>query len=92
MRRRTLRVFGVLEIHLSGKYTGEPREYLAGKGKGKYSVADIKTWPWVKNWEKSGFTKEEVGEFPHLLGWVDRIAERPAVQRGIGEAYAKTTI
>jgi hypothetical protein len=23
----------VLEIHLSGKYTGEAREYLAGKGK-----------------------------------------------------------
>lgn len=32
----TLRVYGVLEIRLSGKYTGEPREYLAGKGKGKY--------------------------------------------------------
>ena len=43
-RNETLRVFGVLEIHLSGKYTGEPKEYLAGHGKGKYSVADIKTW------------------------------------------------
>jgi len=84
----TLRIFGVLEIQLSGKYTGEPREYLAGNGKGKYSIADIKTWPWIKNWERSGFTKEEVSEFPHLLKWVDRIAERPAVQRGIGEAYA----
>ena len=66
--------------------------YLAGNGKGKYSVADVKTWPWVKNWEKSGFTKDEVKEFPHLLKWIDRIAERPAVQRGIGEAYANTTI
>lgn len=88
-RNETLRVFGVLEIHLSGKYTGEPREYLAGKGKGKYSVADVKTWPWVKNWERSGFTKEEVEPFPHLLKWIDRIAERPAVQRGIGETYNK---
>ncbi|CAK1367775.1 Disulfide-bond oxidoreductase [Cercospora beticola] len=88
-RNETLRVFGVLEIHLSGKYTGEPRDYLAGKGKGKYSVADVKTWPWVKNWERSGFTKEEVEPFPHLLKWIDRIAERPAVQRGIGEAYNK---
>ena len=106
-RNETLRVYGVLEIHLSGKFTGEPREYvvlytfalkvllltpyryLAGNGKGKYSVADIKTWPWIKNWEKSGFTKEEVKEFPHLLKWVDRIAERPAVQRGIGDAYVK---
>ncbi|KAF2638304.1 glutathione S-transferase [Massarina eburnea CBS 473.64] len=88
-RNETLRVYGVLEIHLSGKYAGEPREYLAGNGKGKYSVADVKTWPWIKNWEKSGFTKEEVSEFPHLLKWVDRIAERPAVQRGIGETYVK---
>jgi glutathione S-transferase len=46
----------------------------------------------VKNWEKSGFTQEEVKAFPHLLKWIDRIAERPAVQRGIGEAYAKRTI
>ncbi|KAF2209842.1 hypothetical protein CERZMDRAFT_113596 [Cercospora zeae-maydis SCOH1-5] len=88
-RNETLRVFGVLEIHLSGKFTNEPREYLAGNGKGKYSVADVKTWPWVKNWERSGFTKEEVEAFPHLLKWIDRIAERPAVQRGIGEAYNK---
>ena len=82
----------MLEIHLSGKYTGQPKEYLAGKGKGKYSVADVKTWPWVSKWERSGYSKEEIGEFPHLLKWIDRIAERPAVQRGIGEAYAKKTI
>lgn len=85
-RNETLRVFGVLEIQLSGKYTGEEKEYLAGKGKGKYSVADIKTWPWVKNWERS-FSKEEMN-FPHLLKWIDRIAERPAVKRGTGDAYA----
>ncbi len=34
-RMETLRVYGVLEIHLSGKYTGKPREYLAGNGKRK---------------------------------------------------------
>lgn len=88
-RNEVLRVLGVLEIHLSGKFSGAPREYLAGNGKGKYSVADIKTWPWVKGWERSGFTKEEVSEFPHVLKWIDRIAERPAVQRGIGEAYTQ---
>lgn len=43
-KKEVLRVFGVLEIQLSGKFSGEPREYLAGKGKGKYSVADIGTW------------------------------------------------
>ncbi|MCJ1352913.1 MAG: hypothetical protein MMC33_002897 [Icmadophila ericetorum] len=84
----TLRVYGVLEIRLSGKYTGEPREYLAGKGKGKYSVADIGTWPWIKGWSFSGFSQEEMNEFPHLLKWIDRIAARDAVKRGIGEKYA----
>jgi len=43
-KKETLRVYGVLEIHLSGKYSGEPKEYLAGSGKGKYSIADMKTW------------------------------------------------
>lgn len=87
-KNETLRVFGVLEIRLSGKYTGEPREYLAGHGKGKYSVADIGTWPWVKGWDFSGaFSKEDMKEFPHLMKWIDRIAERPAVQKGTGDAY-----
>jgi len=87
-KKETLRVYGVLEIQLSGKYTGEPREYLAGNGKGKYSVADIKTWPWVKGWEKTGFTEDEMKDFPHVKKWIARIAERPAVQRGIGDDYA----
>jgi len=86
-KNETLRVYGVLEIRLSGKYTGSPREYLAGKGKGKYSVADIGTWPWVKAWERSGFTKEEMEPFPHVLKWIDRIAARSAVQTGISDKY-----
>ena len=87
-RNETLRVYGVLEIHLSGKYTGEPRDYLAGNGKGKYSVADIGTWAWVKGWEYTGFTKDEMADFPHLLKWIDRIWERPAVKKGTGDKYA----
>lgn len=86
-RNETLRVYGVLEIHLSGKYSDEPREYLAGHGKGKYSIADMKTWPWVKGYERTGFTEEEMAPFKHLKAWIARIAERKAVQKGIGEAY-----
>ncbi|KAI2618401.1 glutathione S-transferase [Hypoxylon sp. NC1633] len=86
-KNETLHAFGVLETRLSGKYTGEPREYLAGKGKGKYTVADIKAWPHVKNWQKSKFTKEEIEQFPHVLQWVDRIAQRPAVKIAIGSKY-----
>ena len=88
-KNETLRVYGVLEIQLSGKYTGKPRDYLAGNGKGKYSVADMGTWPWVAKWEFSGFTKEDMSAFPHLMKWIDRIAERPAVKRGTGEKYAQ---
>ncbi|KAH7378885.1 glutathione S-transferase-like protein [Cadophora sp. MPI-SDFR-AT-0126] len=88
-RKETARVFGVLEIRLSGKYTDEPRDYLAGKGKGKYSVADIGTWAWVKNYSASGYTEEEMKAFPHMVKWVDRIAERPAVKRGTGDKYKK---
>ena len=58
-RNETLRVFGVLEIQLSGIYRGgEPREYLVGAGKGKYSIADIKAWSWIKGWKRSGFGGE----------------------------------
>lgn len=89
-RKETYRVFGVLEIRLSGKYTGEPRDYLAGQGKGKFSVADIGTWPWVKNWSFGGYTEEEMKAFPHLLKWIDRIAERPAVKIATGDKYRKT--
>lgn len=67
-----------------------PKDYLAGKGKGRYSIADMATWPWVKNWKSNNiFTEDEMQALPHLLAWIDRIAKRPAVQRGIGEKYAK---
>ncbi|OJJ42496.1 hypothetical protein ASPZODRAFT_20462 [Penicilliopsis zonata CBS 506.65] len=87
-RKETYRVFGVLEIQLSGKYTGQSKDFLAGKGQGKYSIADIGTWAWVKNWQRSGFTEQEMKVFPHLLAWIERIAQRPAVQRGVSEKYA----
>ncbi|MCJ1461656.1 hypothetical protein MMC07_000253 [Pseudocyphellaria aurata] len=81
-----VRVIGVLEIHLSGKYTNEPREYLAGDGKGKYSIADMSAWPWVK--ELKSETWREGFDLPeHLSKYIDRIAQRPAVQRGIGKEY-----
>lgn len=36
----TMRLYGVLEIRL------KDREYLAGPGKGTYSIADINVFPW----------------------------------------------
>ncbi|KAL2062330.1 hypothetical protein VTL71DRAFT_6596 [Oculimacula yallundae] len=86
-RTETLRVYGVLEIQLSGKYTGQPKEYLVGTGKGKYTVADIGTWGWVKGYARVGFTEEDMKTFPCLVEWIERIAGREAVKRGVGEKY-----
>lgn len=86
----TLRLYGVLDIHLSGKYTGVKKSYLAGKGQGKYSWADIAIWPWVKIYDRSGISEEEMNEFPALKAWVERIGERPAVQEGSSEKYDLT--
>ncbi|CZS97812.1 related to URE2-nitrogen catabolite repression regulator [Rhynchosporium agropyri] len=87
-KKETLRIFGVLEIHLSGKYTNEPRQYLAGTGQGKYSIADMGAWPWVSGYDFSGqINEDEMKDFPHLLMWVKRIADRPAVKKGTAKSY-----
>jgi glutathione S-transferase len=41
----------------------------------------------VQGWERTGFTKEDMQPFPHLLKWIDRIHEREPVKIGIGEKY-----
>ncbi|KAL6699884.1 glutathione S-transferase [Trichoderma pleuroticola] len=86
--RAMLRIYSVLEAHLSGQYNGHsavPREYLAGDGVGKYSIADMGTWPHVRGYRALGFSEETDmrPKFPHLLQWIDRIAARPGVQKGI---------
>jgi len=67
-------VFGVLELQLSGKHTGQVKNYLAGTGTGKYSAADIGTFPWIYQYDFSGrIYAEEMTAFPHLMQWVERI-------------------
>jgi glutathione S-transferase len=35
-------------------------------------------------WNSNGqITQQEMDQFPHLLKWIERIRQRPAVQRGI---------
>lgn len=50
--------------------------YLAGD---EYSIADIATWPWVRGYEWGGLS---IDGLVHLGGWLERVAARPAVQRG----------
>ncbi len=88
--KEALRIFDVIESHLSGKYTNEAREYFTGPGKGKYSIADIGAWPYVKGLKgliQFGSPEAQAAKFPHLHEYIDRIAQRPAVQCGIGKGY-----
>jgi GST-like protein len=66
----TKRLYEVLETRLDG------RDYLCDD----YSIADIATWPWVRIHAWAGI---EIDDLPRVKAWIDRIAERPAVQRGI---------
>ena len=51
--------------------------YLAGA---EYSIADIATFPWVRNPARRGI---DLADYPHVRRWHDAIAARPAVMRGV---------
>lgn len=91
-KAETLRIYNVLELHLSNGLAGagegdEAREYLVGEGRGKYSIADINAYAWVRAWKRMTITEEEMDGFPLLKKWIERIGERPAVVRGVGDEY-----
>lgn len=64
------RLFEVLDHRLSES------EWLADD----YSIADIANWCWVRIYDWSGVSIENL---PHLKRWLDQIAERPAAQKGL---------
>ncbi|HEX5683383.1 MAG TPA: glutathione binding-like protein [Ideonella sp.] len=51
--------------------------YIGGKD---YSIADIAVYPWLRSWKNQGI---DWNDYPHLKGWFDEIAKRPAVMRGV---------
>ena len=57
--------------------------YLAGA---EYSIADIAVWPWYGALAKGQLYEAgeflQVHEYEHVVAWADRIAARPAAQRG----------
>ena len=65
------RIFGVVEQQLA---SGGP--YLAGD----YSIADIASFPWMRNHKALGI---DIAEYPRVRACLDAIAARPAVQRGM---------
>jgi glutathione S-transferase/GST-like protein len=68
-QNETRRLFEVLDRGLDGN------EYLTGD----YSIADIANWCWVRTHKWSGV---EVDGLPNLQAWMDRLAARPACQKG----------
>ncbi|UWR25076.1 glutathione S-transferase N-terminal domain-containing protein [Sulfitobacter sp. S223] len=68
-----LRLYGVLDRRLEG------RDYIAGIGRGMYSIADMACWPWVSRFE---WQEVDLNAFPNVKDWYLRIAARPAVQAG----------
>jgi glutathione S-transferase/GST-like protein len=80
--RESRRLFEVLDGHLA------EHEYLAGD----YSIADIANWSWVHIHEWPGI---DVSGLDHLQRWMEQIAARPAVQRGLARparASAEETV
>ncbi len=71
----SLRIFGVLDKQLA------INDYLAGE----YSIADIATYPWVvAAWTPfNAMMPDEVAKLPYLQKWIDRLAKRPAVTKGM---------
>jgi glutathione S-transferase len=75
-QNETRRLYTVLDTRLKDS------EYLAGD----YSIADIATWPWVRVHDWAGVSLDGL---PHLQRWVDAIARRPAVTRGLDVPFPR---
>jgi GSH-dependent disulfide-bond oxidoreductase len=69
-QREVRRLLEVLDTRLADN------EFLAGD----YSIADIANFAWVRGYKWSGVTLDGLG---NLTRWLDAIAERPAVKRGV---------
>ena len=70
----TERLYGILNTHLAD------RDFVAGTGRGKYSIADISILGWAQALHFSG---ADTSHFPHVLTWLDRCTARPATARGL---------
>ena len=81
----TRRLLGVLNQRLEG------RSWLMGED---YTIADIATWPWVRNLVGFYGAGELVGfaDFPNLARVIEAFEKRPAVQRGIEQPASRVDL
>ncbi|WP_248750489.1 glutathione binding-like protein [Pseudomonas sp. MWU15-20650] len=73
-RRESLRLYGVVEGELS------KRDYIAGDS---YTIADIALFTWLRTYEELGL---DIAPFPAVRAWLERLAKRPAVKRGLAKS------
>jgi GST-like protein len=64
------RIFNIIENQLT------ENDFIAGS----YSVADIATFPWIKEYERYGIV---MGEIPYTCSWLNKVSERTAVLKGL---------
>lgn len=65
------RIYGVIDKRLATS------QFMACH---QYTIADMAIFPWLRNWKNQGM---ELADYPHLQAWFNKLAARPAVQRGI---------
>jgi len=70
-RKETLRLYGVVDRRLA------EAPFIAGD---EYTIADIAHWPWLRVYKALGI---DIAEFPNVKRWIEDVAARPAVQKGI---------
>jgi GST-like protein len=73
----TGRLYAVLDRQLA------KNAFVAGD---VYSIADMAIFPWARLWEGQ---KQTLADKPHMARWLDAVAARPAVQRGLAVAREK---
>ena len=54
-----------------------------------FTIADIALYPWLRGWK---WSKVNITSWPRVMGWVDRVRARPAVERGLGYGVPKDEI
>ena len=72
------RIYGVLNNRLYD------RRYLAGDD---YTIADMISYPWAVNWQAQG---QDIEEFKYFKRWLEELAARPAVERGMAVSAGDT--